>query len=270
MDLATALAPLETGYAEALTAVATALEPDDRVRALWVAGSVGRGTADAGSDLDLIVTVRPGESPDLPWGRLLDPILTFPIPGLPGGVAITTRAGLRVDVVVETTADLVHTPYRHRIAVLDRDGSTVPEPPPEAGPDLVAMTAVLDETLRQAAIFPAAVVAREDWLLGQVAVHNYAVLLYRLLAAANEPLPPMGVKQWSRRLTTHQRALLAALPQPPATREDVVAAMQEVRDAVLVHGRSAYESAGGTWPDEIVAALAGYWRRHGLDWPAPR
>ena len=62
------------------------------------------------------------------------------------------------------------------------------------------MTAVVTEVLRQAAIFPAAVVAREDWLLGQVAVHNYARLLYQLFAASNEPVGPMGVKQWSSRL----------------------------------------------------------------------
>jgi hypothetical protein len=161
----------------------------------------------------------------------------------------------------------VDTPYRHRIPVFDRDGLAVPPPAPDpAGPDPAAMAALVTESLRQAAIFPAAVVARGDWLLGQVAVHNLAMLLYRLLVEANQPLPPMGVKQWSSRLTEPQRALLAGLPQPRATRDEVVAAMVAVRDALTTHGRAALESAGGGWPDGTEAAVAAYWHRHDLPW----
>jgi len=57
MDVAEAIAPLEDGYAALLARVVSALGHDDRERALWLAGSVGRGAVDAGSDLDLVVTV---------------------------------------------------------------------------------------------------------------------------------------------------------------------------------------------------------------------
>jgi len=53
----TAIAPLETGYADLLDRVVDIVRGDDHVRALWLAGSVGRGVADAGSDLDLVVTI---------------------------------------------------------------------------------------------------------------------------------------------------------------------------------------------------------------------
>lgn len=102
-------------------------------------------------------------------------------------------------------------------------------------------------------------VARRDWLLGQVAVHIYVQLLYRLRAESNEPLPPMGIKQWSSRLTDDHRAVLAALPQPGASRTEVIAAMSSVRDALLSHGRAAFESVGGEWPEQTVSAVAAYW-----------
>ena len=261
-----AIAPLETGYAELLSRLEESVRGDERVRALWLAGSVGRGVADAGSDLDLVVTVVEVDAFADPvvWD-LLDPVITTPIPGMPGCFAFTTREGLRVDVVLETPADVAGSPYSRRVVVFDRDGIALPREADEAeGPDLGRMQAVVTEFLRQSAIFPAAVVAREDWLLGQAAVNNYRVMLYDLLTESNRPLPAMGVKQWSNRLTTDQRELLAGLPATTATRESVVAAMGATRAALLTHGRAALERTGGVWPTEVDDAMAAYWARHGL------
>jgi hypothetical protein len=149
--------------------------------------------------------------------------------------------------------------------VFDRDGLALPAVTDEAaGPDVGRMQALVTEFLRQSAIFPAAVVAREDWLLGQVAVNNYRVILYDLLTESNQPLPAMGVKQWSSRLTADQRELLAALPAPAATRASVVAAMGASRAALRTHGRAALERSGGVWPTEVDDAMVAYWTRHGL------
>jgi len=260
------VAPLESGYVDLLERVVESLAGDGRVRALWLAGSVGRGVADAGSDLDLVVTVTDVAGfadPDV-WG-VLDPVITTPIPGSPGCFAFTTRAGLRVDVVLETTDAVASSPYVHRACVLDRDGLEPPTPHGETrGPDVTRMQGIVTEFLRQSAIFPAAVVAREDWLLGQVAVHNYALMLFELLVESNQPLPTMGAKQWSSRLDEDQRALFRSLPAPTADHRSVVSAMAAVRAAIRTHGRAALETAGGVWPVEIDDAMAAYWRRHGL------
>jgi hypothetical protein len=266
VDVSEAIAPLEPGYAALLARVVETLEADLRVRALWLAGSVGRGVADAGSDLDLVVTVRTPESLAGPetWA-FVDPVITTPIPGMPGCFALTTREGLRVDVVLESPADVAGSSYDRRVCVFDRDGL---EPPasakPDGGPDVGRMQATVTEFLRQSAIFPAAVVAREDWLLGQVAVHHYRLMLYDLFVQSNQPLPPMGVKQWSSRLTEEQRSILAGLPLPAAERGAVVTAMSATRRAIRTHGRAALERAGGGWPAEADDAMAAYWARHGL------
>ena len=97
-----------------------------------------------------------------------------------------------------------------------------------------------------------------------MAVHNYVHLLYDLFVESNQPLPVMGVKQWSSRLTPDQRKLLGSLPAPAADRASVVEAMSAVPDAIRTHGRAALESAGGTWPTDVDDAMTAYWRRHGL------
>jgi hypothetical protein len=261
-----AIAPLEEGYAHLLAAAVDRMGDDPRVRALWLGGSVGRGVADAGSDLDLLVTVADRDAfGDASYWDVLDPVITLPIPGLPGCFAFTTRRGLRVDVVLEAPADVATSSYTRRVRVLDRDGLEPPAPDDDArAPDLERMQHLVTEFLRQAAIFPAAVVAREDWLLGQAAVGSYAHLLYQLLTESNEPLPVMGVKQWSSRLTSSQRDILACLPPAAADRDSVITAMYAVRAAIRTHGRAALESAGGTWPVEVDDAMAAYWSRHGL------
>jgi hypothetical protein len=239
----------------------------DEVRAVWLAGSVGRGSADAGSDLDLIVTVADAAFDDLAdpsvWAPL-DPLLCLDLPFLPGAAVITTREGLRLDVVLERVSDLASTPYRRRLVVLDRDGLEVPDEDPLPGPDPRVLHDLVVELLRQSAIFPAAVIARGDWLLGQESVISYRSLLYRIFVEANQPLPPMGVKQWSSRLTPGQRDMLAGLPLPSPDRDSVVACIVEVRRALRTHGRAAVEAAGGTWPVDLDDAMARLWRGAGL------
>ncbi len=265
-DAAAAIAALESGYDALLARIVDTVRADDRVRALWLGGSVGRGVADAGSDLDLLVTVIDAEAfADPAVWAVVDPVITIPIPGMPGCFAFTSREGLRVDVVLEEVADVAGSPYTSRMRVLDRDGL---QPPPQdddaPGPDVTRMQALVTEFLRQSAIFPAAVVARGDWLLGQEAVHGYRTLLYELFTESNQPLPVMGVKQWSSRLTADQRAVLTGLQPPPATSESVVAGMVAVRGALHTHGRAALEAAGGIWPTEVDEAITAYWHRHGL------
>jgi predicted nucleotidyltransferase len=261
-----AIAPLEEGYVDVLARLVEEVTDDQRVRALWLGGSVGRGTADVGSDLDLLVTVTDASAfaAASAWD-VLDPVITIPIPGLAGCFAFTTREGLRVDVVLEGPDDVASSAYTHRVRVLDRDGFEPPAPrEPATGPDVERMQAIVTEFLRQSAIFPAAVVERGDWLLGQEAVHHYRRMLYDLLSESNQPLPTMGIKQWSSRLTPQQSELLAGLPAPTADRDSVVGAMTAVRDALREHGRAALESVGGTWPYDADASLAAYWQRHGL------
>lgn len=269
--IATALRSMPPGYAALARRIGTLTEVDDRVRAVWLAGSVGRGAADAGSDLDVVVTVTASAMEDFcarwrDWlATISATIIAHELPGMAGSFFSVTTSCERLDVVTESVATLGSPWASQRMALLDKDGlaaahaARFPTPAPRPGPDPTALAAIVEEFLREQTIFPAAVVARQDWLLGVVGVMNAQLALYRLFVEANQPLPLMGVKQWSSRLTDAQRAILTDLPVPAPERESVIAAMRAVRWAVRTHGRAAVEAAGGRWPHDIDTAVAAYW-----------
>ncbi len=110
-DVLDAISSLEDGYAALLARVVEGLEDDDRVRAVWLGGSVGRGVADAGSDLDLVVTVTdPSAFLDADVWTTVGAVIALPIPGV-AGWAFTTRGGLRVDVLLETPDEVAGSAY---------------------------------------------------------------------------------------------------------------------------------------------------------------
>ena len=272
-QVADAVAPLPAEYLPLLMSVTEVLGSDPRILAVFLGGSVGRMAADAGSDLDLLVTVSEADfeavATDLPMmlADVVDPIIALPVPGMPGTVAYTTRRGLRLDVVLERIVDVHRSGARHRIVAFDRAHVSALVPSPmdlDGGPDPVAVAAIVQEFFRQQAMFPA-VVARADWLLGQEGVHNARKMLYDVFVEANQPLPAMGVKQWSSRLTPDQRDVLARLRLPAADRSSVIDAMIAVRRSFRREGRAAVEVCGTTWPVELDEAVADQWRREGFD-----
>lgn len=270
-----ALAPLPVGYHNLFDRLVAVAQRDDRIEAMWLGGSVARQAADAGSDLDVLVAVSDDavDAFSADWRGWLESVtpvlLARQLPGMRGFFA-TTGDCLRVDVVIEPASAIPQTPYRTRLVVVDKAGLTGLVPPPERrnGPVPERIAAIVEEFFRQQVIFPAAVVVREDWLLGVVGVHETQLLLYQLFAACNEPLPDMGVKQWSAKLHQRQRDVLAELAQPQANRVDVITAMHQVRAAFRTSGRDTVRGIGQPWPDDIDRAVASYWASEGLGAPA--
>lgn len=61
---------------------------------------------------------------------------------------------------------------------------------------------------------------RRDYLLVVDGVQRMQRMLYDLFVECDQPQPPMGVKQWSARLTDEQRQILTALPVASLSRRD--------------------------------------------------
>lgn len=261
-----ALEALPPAYDPLFHRAVDVLVADERVRAVWLGGSVARGVADAGSDLDLVVAVRDDalESFRADWPRWLGAITPTVLTRLaPTFLHSVTATCERLDVVIEPVSAVATSPVTYRLPVHDPDGlaALVPAPPPPRGPDVAVLRATAEEFLRMQAIFPAAVVAREDWLLGVVGVQDNQRKLYELFVEANQPLPVMGVKQWSARLTPAQREVLLALPVPGPDRDELVAALRATQHAWRTDGRAALEAAGGEWPIALDDAVVAYWAR---------
>lgn len=262
-----ALAPLPEAYQRLYAQVRTFCEPDQRIRGLWLSGSLARGTADAGSDLDLLLAVRDDDYPSFvegwqAWlGKLTPTLLARQIPA--GDRLIVTSLTpemCRLDAVVERTGDLPESPFRTRITVFDRDDldATVPKIVNGPGPDHDKINETISEFWRIQAIFPSMINDRQDLLVARSGVDVSAQLLYDLFVETNQPLPPMGVKQFSSRLTVRQRKILEAIPAFGADAETLIVADRWIVDAMAIHGRAAAEQVGAKYPEELATAVRRY------------
>ncbi|TMC07204.1 MAG: hypothetical protein E6J41_16570 [Chloroflexi bacterium] len=271
-DRPTGLAALPADYGPLFDRAVAVLGGDERVRAVWLAGALARGAADAASDLDFVVAVRDDDFEPFAaawhdWLAAISPTLVArELPGLPGSFYALTPACLRFDVVTERVSRIGASEGGARLPVLDRDGLHARLPAPaERRPDPARIAYLVEECLRQAANFPT-VTVRGDWLLGVVAVQEVHLMLYQLFVEANQPSPPMGAKRWSAKLTAAQAAALAALPVPQPRRESVLEARQAALRAFLEQARPIAARCGVPWPDALEAAVRDFLRRE-LDLP---
>ena len=198
--------------------------------------------------------------------RITPTLIARSLPFAPGSLYAVTPERLRIDVVAEPASRVGRSPFRHRVVVFDHDGLDAEVPVPEpVGPSLERVSMLVEEFFRDVGMFPV-VLEREDWLLGLEAIHLVRSLLYQLFVEMNAPLPPMGVKQWSAKLTMTQRRVLEALPTGQADRESVVAAHHAVASC-LSRTRAAQPAAtlGIAWPDDLEAATDRYLANHGVE-----
>lgn len=248
-------------------------ESDQRVRAVWVGGSIARGVADAGSDLDTILAVRDEDfesfaEDSFGWVQRVTPVvLSKTIPRMRGSRYSLTPGCQRLDVVVEPVTALARTPFRDRIVVLDKDGLDAAVPArQQTGPaDPEKLLGIVEEFFRLLAIFPDAVVTRGDWLLGVEGAYSLRGMLYALFVEHNQPLPASGVKQWSAKLTLEQRRALQDLDVPRANGESVIASVRTITTEFRTAAAEICGAHGVAWPAALDRATSAYLHRQ-LGW----
>jgi hypothetical protein len=253
------LAVLPPSYRPIFERLLAVCEGDERVRALWLSGSLAKGTADGASDLDTLIAVRDEDFDDFAarwreWLATITPtLIARELRGARGSFYSTSIGCERLDVVCEPVSQLPATRHRWRRVVFDRDGLDAVVPPPEAGggPDLDRLRWIVEEFFRIEAIAPFLLNQRRDYLVVVVGVQDLQRMLYEVFAECNKPLPPMGIKQWSARLTPGQRQLLTALPVAKPERDSIVTAIRAVVEAMRTAGRAAICAQGCEWPTEL-------------------
>jgi predicted nucleotidyltransferase len=244
---------------------------------MWLGGSLARGDADAASDLDVIVTVADDSRQEFAtawrsWLQQISPtVLAEELPFAAGSFFSITPAFLRLDVVVESMSELPTTFFRQRVVVFDRDGlgDMLPAPHQGPGPSGDTVGALIREFFRISAV--ETILARDDWLLAREHLHVLSSLIYRLFVEANAPLPPMGVKQWSTKLTADQQRALLSLPTAAANRAELARSHQMAADVFLTNAGSLAARLGIPWPDDLERAARRHLQDHlGLEDPYPR
>lgn len=277
MEVPDALGALPPGYRDLFERAERRSWEDERIRGMWLGGSLARGTADAASDLDVILAIADDDFDAFAegWRDFLEGItpvvLAEELPFAKGSFFSVTPGFERFDVVSEAVSQLPSTFFPTRVLVFDRDdlSSSVPDAPPGAGPSAAAIAGLITEYFRVST--PEVVIVRDDWLLAREHLHHLASLIRRLFLECNAPQPPMGVKQWSTRLTTPQRDAMISLPT-------VAHDVDSLRDAHLLHAElfltnaeAAAERFGVEWPHALEDAAVDHLRRHlGTDRPHPR
>src|SRR3954451_16766107 len=212
------MARLPAGYRTLFDRAVEGLQADDRVRGMWLSRSLARGAADAASDLDVLVAVADDDHEAFAgewrgWLSAITPtVLAEELWFARGSFGSVTPDFERFDVVVEKVSQLPSTLFRQRLTVFDHDGldATVPDVVP-AAPSATVVAKTIEEWFHFSAM-PEVLVVRRDWLLAAEHLHLLRSLVFKLCVERNQPLPMMGVKQWSSRLTPEQIALMEALP----------------------------------------------------------
>lgn len=266
-----ALDVLPRGYLALFDSAVRAASADERIRALWLGGSLARGDADSASDLDLVVTVRDESRAQFAreWStwlaKIAPTVIARLLPFLPGSFYALTATGERLDVVVESEAELAATPFRIHVAVFDRDHliDRLPAAAPPEGPSREQIAFLIEEFLRIYGLGYVAVM-RGDLLLMNEGIHLLRGLLYQLFCQANAPSSPAGMKRRSANLMPAQSATLGALPTGGRDWEETLRANEAVARALLANARQIAAEHGVQWPEALEATTLAVLRLHGF------
>ena len=276
-QLARAMEPLGSRYWAVLARAVGRLESDDRVVAVFVTGSVGRGFADAASDLDLLIITA-----DDTLDSLLADSLAF-VSGVVGPTVLARRLGVgqrayttitptweRVDLSIVPVSAAARFNRADVVEVFDRDDIRSRMAAETRAPvrDVAAVSFTCEEFLRVLGLLDV-MLTREEYL---VAVEGVGLLRGHLrdLFVQEANLPVVGgVKRLNARLTPEQRTTLAALPAVEPTRSSVIQGHLAVATVFLPRARRLCQELDILWPEALHNAT----RRHlaeraGVDVPA--
>jgi hypothetical protein len=224
---------------------------DPRVISVTPSGSVGGGTADAWSDLDItIVATEDGYDAflaDWPsWLAEITPTVFARTPIAPMVINTVTDEGLTFDIAVWKGAPL--------------------EFPPAAGYTVGMLSGLRFDDVGAALEYAVAeqlrgiigpfisLLGREEHLRHLTGVpHLLGLLTTVFLAETGAPQPG---KHWNGTYTEEQRAAVAALPPVSATREGIMAFGLGLSELLLTRARPLFDRYGLEWPAPLAATAA--------------
>ncbi|SDT39213.1 nucleotidyltransferase domain-containing protein [Microlunatus soli] len=236
------------------------LGDDHRVRSVGPGGSVGAGTADRWSDLDLAIATEPEHHQDFiadwpNWLRRITPTVFARTPIAPFIINTVTDQGLTLDVVVHSgEVPIYRPPAGYAVGFASSRYETV----------AAALEYAVAEQLRGLAGPFISLIQREEHLRHLTGVpHVIGLLTTVFLAETGEQQPG---KTWNSTYTEEQRQLVAALPAARATREDMIAFGLAVARLIVERARPLFADHDLEWPADLAQVTAGRLRDQlGLD-----
>jgi hypothetical protein len=243
-----------------ITRIVASLEPDPRVRALFLSGSFGRGTADAYSDVDLLA-VTPAEAHEAmaaDWRGVMEAIA--PIVHwnrLPHALVLNaiTDTWLRCDIQIVGPDNLGGRAQDRLKVLIDRDGifGALPTTLPHQGVDPGRMRAMITEFIRVLGLLPVAD-GRGEYEVGVFGSSLLRRMLTDLLVAEMDVGDTGGALHLSRVLNAERMALLLALPVARPNRTSVIEANLATARLFMPRAKELAAKLGIEWPQDFEAA----------------
>lgn len=249
-----------------IDAIGAVLEADPEIQAAWLGGSLGRGTGDTFSDVDIVALVQPpagagqvGLRHAREADRLAPAVLVNPLFG--GRVLnVVTNDWRRFDIAFLEAGDLDRYDAT-RLVVLFNKGHLTPRERPATtyAPAPRTVLGLVNEFLRVLGLLVVAA-GREEWVLALSGTEILRRLTLDLMLEENRvgPEDRGGALHRNPFLTADQRIALESLRPVSADRDALFAANVELAELFLPMARRLAGRVGAPWPEEFEAAT----RRH--------
>lgn len=250
----------ELDQAGLIARVTELLEGDERICALFLSGSFGRGTDDAWSDVDLIAFVPPEHRDAVmeSWRTTLDsiaPIVFFNrLPWAPVLNAIT-EDWLRCDLQVSAPEDTRGMTQDRYKVLFDRDGihAALPATSPSPTADPGKLYGLVTEFIRILGLLHVAD-GRKEYELAVTGTGMMRSLLTNLLIEEMQRGDQGGMLHLSRKIDAERMDLLLALPLPEPNRPSVLRANAALARAFFPRAKTFAAKVGMDWPEAFEAA----------------
>jgi len=253
---------------EALLATITdVLQRDDRIRAAWLSGSLGRGDGDAFSDVDLLVAVdeKSWDAVVAGWDDGVDTIAPVVLRNRISSqdtvvFAHVTEDWLRFDVVLTKPSTLPEYAASDLRPLFDRDEcqKLLAAEPVAAKPSGAQVAGMVREFLRILGLLPV-VLGRGEYVVGVSGAGLLRNLLVQLMVL-DQPAR-RGALRLSGLIPDERLAALAALPPVEATRDSVLAAHLACARLYLPLARDVCSRTAAEWPEAAERALRAHLSR---------
>lgn len=241
--------------------VAAVLEPDQRVRGLFLSGSFGRGTADQFSDVDLLAVVAPAdqEAVAADWRGVLQTIVPIVYWNrLPWALVLNAVSDewLRCDLDIVAPDRLGGRTQDRLKTLIDRDGifAGLLKTLPPSGIDLAKLQATTNEFIRVLGLLPVGLGRGEVELIAGAGSSYLRRFLTDLLIIEMNLPDAGGALHLSRVLDAERMAVLAAIPLPRLSADSAIETNLVLARAFMPRAKALYASLGLDWPTAFEAA----------------
>ena len=245
-----------------ISRLAGSLRADADLRALFLAGSLGRGDSDQFSDVDLVAVVEPEAQERFAarWRVLLDEITPVVFWWAPRGiktlVSAITEDWLRCDLFMVPPGSLGGRAKSTLAPLIDQDDlyATLPDDLPAGAPNPKKVQGLIEEFIRILGLLPV-VMGRGEHIVAARGAGMLRDLLIDLMIEDAALPGGHGALHLSRLLPPEDMALLASLPPAEPHRPDLEPHFATAR-AFIPRAQQMARDLGIEWPESFAKATA--------------